>query len=340
MHGFCLLMVSTAESDKVFWCQNLYIAHFALNVIFANTALFSLIFRSVLIRFADRGLVVKGETNLKLFKQLFWTILIPYCCIGLVMAPLLSIYKGTFTKALAAKVCIRSPNLEADLSDDKKQIRLKQDLMIFIFPALNWAWCQFLARGVRQFFKRQRPTGRMHSFGNYRRNFFTFEENLKYIKVFFFFNLVTNLVWQLNMLFPKKIIYLNTEKMFAMQFWMNLIYINVFHGLFLPMKMTIPRYFQRENFPKTFWQRKRLPEPRRTGWSLKSFSTPHDSSGHPDFTPIVQLTGSSFMLREIDRSPGNSTPILPPTIRLVSPFKKELPLLGGIPGHMVHHFPQ
>ena len=134
-------MVSKAESDKVFWCQNLYIAHFALNVIFANTALFSLIFRSVLIRFADRGLVVKGETNLKLFKQLFWTILIPYCCIGLVMAPLLSIYKGTFTKALAAKVCIRSPDLEADFSDDKKQIRLKQDLMIFIFPVLNWAWC-------------------------------------------------------------------------------------------------------------------------------------------------------------------------------------------------------
>ena len=112
--------------------------------------------------------------------------------------------------------------------------------------------------------------------------------------------------------------------MFSMQFWINLMYINVFHGLLLPMKMTIPRYFQRENFPKTFWQRKRLPEPRRTGWSLKSFSTPHDSTGHPDFRPIVQLSGSSLMLREIDTSLGNSTPIQPPTIRLVSPFKKEL----------------
>ena len=100
------------------------------------------------------------------------------------------------------------------------------------------------------------------------------------------------------------------------------------------MKMTIPKYFQRENFPETFWQRKRLPEPRRTGWSLKSFSTPHDSTGNPDFMPNA-IHESPFTPKEIDRIPRNSTAIPLPTIRLVSPFKKELTLLGENPGHMV-----
>ena len=309
-------MVSTVESDKVFWCQNLYIAHFALNVIFANTALFSLIFRSVLIRFADRGLVVKGETNLKLFKQLFWTILIPYCCIGLVMAPLLGIYTGSFKEAFHFKVCIRSQDLQAELSDGKYQNHLKKEIVVFIFPALSWGWCEFFARGVRQFFKKQRPTGRMHSFGNYRRNFVTFEENLKYIKCYFFFNLATNLIWQLNMLSSKRIIYFDTEKMFLMQFWANFIYINVFNGFFLPMKMTIARNFQRENFPTTFWQTKTLPEPRRDGWSLKRFSTPCDLSHKPDLSPVVILE-STLEPEEIEESPRNSALIPLPTITFV-----------------------
>ena len=326
-HGFCLLIVSMTESDKVLWCQNLYIAHYLLNVIFANTALFSLIFRSVLVRFADRGLVVNGEKNLKFFKQLFWTILIPYCCIGLVMAPLLGIYTGSFKEAFHFKVCARSQDLEAELSDSKYQNHLKKEIVVFIFPALSWGWCEFFARSVRQFFKKQRPTGRMHSFGNYRRNFVTFEENLKYIKSYFFFNLVTNLVWQLNMLFFKRIIYLNTEKMFLMQFWANFIYLNVFNGLFLPMKMTIARDFQRKNFPETFWQRKSLPEPRRGGWSLKRFSTSCDLSQKPALSPAVTLE-SALKPEEIEKSPGNSALIPVPTIRLVRSFKKEMTLQG------------
>ena len=104
--------------------------------------------------------------------------------------------------------------------------------------------------------------------------------------------------------------------MFLMQFWANFIYINVFHGLFLPMKMTIARNFQRENFPKTFWQTKTFPEPRRDGWSLKRFSTPCDLSHKPDLSPVVILEGA-LEPEEIEESPRNSALIPLPTITFV-----------------------
>ena len=100
-------MVSREDIDRLLWCQNLYIAYFILNVTNSNTAVFSHIFRSAMVRFADRGLVLQGRPNLKLFNQLFWLILVPYCCIGLMMAPFNSIIRGSFPQTYVAKHCIR-----------------------------------------------------------------------------------------------------------------------------------------------------------------------------------------------------------------------------------------
>ena len=131
-HGLCLLMLSTDDVDRLLWCGNLYVAHFVLSVIFSNTAVFSLIFRSVLIRFADRGLVLQGRPNLKLFRQLFWLILIPYCCIGLLMAPVLSIIFNNFTSAIVAKICILSPGVKLDSYQGPKEIT-KQAFVPMLF---------------------------------------------------------------------------------------------------------------------------------------------------------------------------------------------------------------
>ena len=125
-HGLCLLMVSTEDIGRVFWCQNLFVAQNFLVVTFSNTTFFSHTFRSVLIRFPDRGLVLQGRPNLKLFNQLFWLILIPYCCIGLVMAPLSSIMNGSFAQLFVAKICILPPGLKLDSYESFKQIMSQQ----------------------------------------------------------------------------------------------------------------------------------------------------------------------------------------------------------------------
>ena len=140
-------MLSTDDIDRLLWCQNLYVAHFFLIVTFSNTAVFSLTFRSVLVRFADRGLVLQGKPNLKLFRQLFWLILIPYCCIGLMMAPLFSIIKGTFTDAITAKICILSPGVKENSYRDSKEI-MEQAFVPMIVPLLNLVYCQYWAYKV------------------------------------------------------------------------------------------------------------------------------------------------------------------------------------------------
>ena len=255
VHGFCLLMVSSNDIDQLLWCQNLYIAHFLLHVIFFNTAFFSHTFRTVLIRFPDRGLVLQGRQNLKLFNQLFWLILIPYCFIGIMMAPLASIISGGFTQVFVAKICILSPNFD----EDPKSI-VTQSIVPLIIPLLNLIYCQYLNHKVRQKF---RPNQKMYSFGNYKRNFITFEENMNYIKINFWYSLLTNLV--LNILFLNgERFSLTPEKMSWVQNLWNFLYFNIFHGLFLPTKMTIHRNCNwQRNATKTFWQQKRTPEPRR-----------------------------------------------------------------------------
>ena len=107
-----------------------------LLVLFSNTALFSFIFRTVLIRFADRGLVLQGQPNLRLFDQLFWVILVPYCCIGLGMAPIHGIIKGTFYKNFDFKVC----NFKSIADHDV----LRNDIMPLMSPFLVWIYCMYL----------------------------------------------------------------------------------------------------------------------------------------------------------------------------------------------------
>ena len=168
--------------DRVFWCQNLYIAHFFLHVVFLNTALFSYTFRTVLIRFADRGLVFQGKPNLKLFQQLFWLILIPYCCIGLLMAPLLGIMKGNFSKAFVAKICILPPGFKGNPYQEPQKI-MEQAVVPLVVPLLHLSYVQYWTYKVRKYFRGTCPNRKMFSFGNYRRNFITFEENVKYLSL-------------------------------------------------------------------------------------------------------------------------------------------------------------
>ena len=253
-------MVTTADTDRVFWCQNLYIAHFSLMVTFSNTAVFSHIFRSVLIRFADRGLVLQGRPNLKLFNQLFWLILIPFCCIGLLMAPFYSILKGVFAQQFVAKICILAPGLKIDSHQDPRQM-IKQTIVPLIVPSLFLAYCQYLTYQVRQYFRGTCPNQKMHSFGNYRRNFITFEENIDYLQIHFFYTFVTNI---LNVLFfnGEKFSLTPQQMSLTLNLW-NFFFFDIFYGIFVPTKFLIIK--RNVNVAKPFWQKESIPEPRRSG---------------------------------------------------------------------------
>ena len=82
---------------------------FTISHLFNHTFFFSFLFRTVLIRFADRGLVDKGRLNTGLFNKLYWSILLTFCCYAILMAPLISIMKGSYKTTIFAKICLLCP---------------------------------------------------------------------------------------------------------------------------------------------------------------------------------------------------------------------------------------
>ena len=285
-------MVSADDIDRLLWCQNLEIARYTLSVTFSNTAFISHTFRSVLVRFADRGLVLQGRHNLKLFRQLFWLILIPYCCIGLLMAPLLSIMDGKFPTVFVAKICILPPGFKGDPYQEPQKI-MKQVVVPMVVPLLHLSYVQYWTYKVRKYFRGTCPNKKMYSFGNYRRNFITFEENVKYIQIHFLYWTVANWVL-IGSQFS-----LTPEKMSSVQNLLNFFYFDIFHGIFLPTKMTIPRNV---NVTKPFWQTESTPEPRRSKQMLDLSLNPVSKSLVRHVGPVMQeeisaKTSSSQTLR-------------------------------------------
>ena len=76
----------------------------------------------------------------------------------------------------------------------------------------------------------------MYSFGNYRRNFVTFEENLKYIQIHFLFVLITNIFLNAFIL-NGEMLSLNPERIFWLQHLWHFLYFDIYHGIFLPAKI-------------------------------------------------------------------------------------------------------
>ena len=78
-------------------------------VTYFNTFLFSFIWRVVLIRYADRGLVLDGRPNTQLLKQLYWIIFTSLASINILHFPIQKIMSGTFRETIAGRVCILQP---------------------------------------------------------------------------------------------------------------------------------------------------------------------------------------------------------------------------------------
>ena len=66
-------------------------------------------FRAVLIRYAERGLVVKGRPNLGLFNQLYLVLFSVFGVIAIILFPVLKFTQGNFDKTIAGKICLLVP---------------------------------------------------------------------------------------------------------------------------------------------------------------------------------------------------------------------------------------
>ena len=249
--GFSLLMVAFLEGDRVFWCHVLMLARWTIIIFYFNTIFFNFIFRMILVRFADRGLVVQGKPELLLFCQLYWVVFATFFTSFILSFPLLKIIRGSFLQSGQAKVCLFQP-LEADEEGVKGRI------MALAYPFIAEVFNQYYSRKVTNYLRKLCPNRRMSCIGKYRRNLLSFRDMSKYISSWAAYSVVQGSVMIAAMIFG------SSKVSSTLVFWMHnlgaFLFIDFFHGVFTPLHMTLPSRGKRPSFTR---RRQDWLEPRR-----------------------------------------------------------------------------
>ena len=187
---------------------------------------------------------------MKLFKQLFWLILIPYYIIGIFMAPLIGIIKGTFSDNFRSKLCLRQSISEFDV--------IKHNIVPLISPLVATATATYFEFRSKRYLKGMCPNGNMYGIGNYRRNFATFEDTVRWLHVFFIHfvlhQAVLFTVLQVLQCSPET----NALCTNISDIWFTVIY----QGICVPAKMKVPSYQERKNVSSFYVRPMQSFEPR------------------------------------------------------------------------------
>ena len=108
------------------------------------------------------------------------------------------------------------------------------------------------------------PDGKMSSIGKYRRNLSTFEETAQYIQIFVFYFVIHKglvlSIFQMLSLKPETNLLISNVS--------DLLFINIYHGIFLPIKMKVPLSTSKKKASSDFFVYKpSILEPRRDQYS-------------------------------------------------------------------------
>ena len=173
------------------------------------------------------------------------------------MFPLKSINKGNFQDAFRSKLCLGRPVLNENLNGDI----VRQNIVPMISQFLVSIFCWYWTLKTNQHLRGICPDRKMSSIGKYRRNFTTFEETTRYIKTNYYY-----LLFHQGLIFSliQAVFTVTPETNFLLSNTCDFVYIGVYHGIFLPSKMTIPSKKNRQRLYSDFFVRKpQFLEPRR-----------------------------------------------------------------------------
>ena len=110
--------------------------------------------------------------------------------------------------------------------------------MTLIYPCIDEIFNQYLSRKVSSYLNGICPKRRMSCIGNYRRNLIFFEETSRYVSWWALFFILQGTVIIIAMTLDSHTLTSN------MVFWIHNIlafaFIDIFHGIIIPLKMTIP----------------------------------------------------------------------------------------------------
>ena len=291
--GLSLLMVALVEEHRVFWCHTLQLARWSIIVVYFNTMYFNFLFRMILIRFADRGLVVKGKPELVLFRQLYWVVFAAFFTLGIFTYPVLQIIRGTFLQSTQARVCLFKPIL----ADEEG---IKGRISSLVYPCVAEVFNRYFSRKVFHYLNGICPNKRMSCIGNYRRNLIFFRETSHYVSRWACYSILEGTVMIVAMTS-------DSDKLTStMVFWIHNVlaftFIDIFHGLIIPLNMALPLATVPKKGQKFRTTRHSSLEPRRYVEGCGSLPL-MDSPPPPPPSPVArrnwQTTGLSVWLQVI-----------------------------------------
>ena len=149
--------------------------------------------------------------------------------------------------------------------------------MPLISPFLVWIFCIYWKFKTNRYLHRMCPQQKMSSIGKFRRNFTTFEQTTQFISINFFYGFVhQGLLFGLLQAFSFK-----PETNFLLANICDYLYMDIYHGIVLPMIMEIPPTLslnRRRCAPDFYVRKPQFFEPRRPVQSKEQNSTSGSSA--------------------------------------------------------------
>ena len=287
MYAAAILVTGTLhnDEDRIFGCLVIQICQVFISVCYLWTLFFSLLFRMVLIRFSERGLVERGQTNLLLFHQLYWTLYGAFFFMIIFIFTIMPLIQGTVSANPNGRMCMLRPT-----DTLKSESNITKTLLSLVFPLIITAYKQLITYKVRKYVSGLCPNGRRGAFGKYRRNLIDFEENSRYISYWLVYAAIASTIRNLANMFPC----ISPVTVFRLANGDNLVFLWLFHGLILPLNMKIPWKSKSPRKASSFYVHKPLlpwiyprtttpPHPSRS----TSLHSPHTLTTHSEFPPCL-----------------------------------------------------
>ena len=155
--------------DRVLPCAALILVRNVVPQVYLVAMIFNLVFRSLIIFYADRGLVKDGKPNLALLRKLFWLVVVAFLLVGLTIFPINPLVLGTFPRdGIDGRICLLR-DTSPELVDKVEGARVRK-LVYISFMSLDIFNLFYFNSRVNRFLKGFCPNGRMSCIGLYKRN--------------------------------------------------------------------------------------------------------------------------------------------------------------------------
>ena len=162
-----LIMSEDNSPRRESLCAVLVMARVSMTYVYGVVLTWSIMFRSFLILYADRGLVMNGQPNLTLFSQLYWVIIGCNVLFKVSIWPLSHMIKGKdiLQNSNRQRACMLG-NMPGDFFEEHFKVKLiAVALLVLTFYGMT-----SIRRKINSFVAGMCPKGKMACLGRFKRN--------------------------------------------------------------------------------------------------------------------------------------------------------------------------